>query len=583
LFGIACVYPPSDASEDTDTDAGPTLDGGTTGGPGDDGDDGDGGDSSGGTPTDPPPADCDELEATVLDILQTNCAGCHGPGSVGKGDFDYVLDIEKLIASGKIVKGDPAASPLFKKVSSGEMPPASATQRPSDEDKWALEDFILSCTDDAPPPTECQGTNQFISNDEMFQAMFADINSLPDRDREFARYFTLVHLHNQGVCDKELDVFRDGLVKIVNSLSTETLAVAPESIDGKNLIYRIDLRDYNWEETNDFGQDKWELVANQSPYRILFFEDDFRTLQLFAGTEFPFQRVDHFLFEASQEDTYYEFLDIPDNLSVLEQDLAVDINDNIIDEEVWRAGFVESGVSEQNRVIERHLLGTGGNRIMWISYDFADDNGGANVLANPLDFEEAGSEVIFTLPNGFHGYMIVDAFGDRLDVAPDFIVTDPAQKDHNVRAGISCMSCHSTGINLKEDEVRNYVLNSTEFDFEEKEIVEAIYPDPSEMTALMEGDAQAYADALSRVGLTPKQNEEPAIRVFQGYEANVSLEAAAAELGLTPEQLQKDLSKLDPQLAPLEWTQIKREVFEDLFAESVCLLNIGIADDSECD
>jgi hypothetical protein len=145
------------------------------------------------------------------------------------------------------------------------------------------------------------------------------------------------------------------------------------------------------------------------------------------------------------------------------------------------------------------------------------------------------------------------------------------------------MSCHSTGINLKEDEVRNYVLNSTEFDFEEKEIVEAIYPDPSEMTALMEGDAQAYADALSRVGLTPKQNEEPAIRVFQGYEANVSLEAAAAELGLTPEQLQKDLSKLDPQLAPLEWTQIKREVFEDLFAESVCLLNIGIADDSECD
>ncbi|PCC69449.1 hypothetical protein SAMN02745121_08948 [Nannocystis exedens] len=48
-----------------------------------------------------------------------------------------------------------------------------------------------------------------------------------------------------------------------------------------------------------------------------------------------------------------------------------------------------------------------------MSHDFANNQGTSNIFAHPLDFEADGGEIIFSLPNGMQGYMIVDAAGSR--------------------------------------------------------------------------------------------------------------------------------------------------------------------------
>ena len=45
--------------------------------------------------------------------------------------------------------------------------------------------------------------------------------------------------------------------------------------------------------------------------------------------------------------------------------------------------------------------------------------------------------------------MLVDANNRRIDKAPTAIVSDPRRPDRAVEPGVSCMSCHLTGIQPK--------------------------------------------------------------------------------------------------------------------------------------
>ena len=86
-------------------------------------------------------------------------------------------------------------------------------------------------------------------------------------------------------------------------------------------------------------------------------------------------------------------------------------NDNAV-----RAGFNGSGVARNNRVLERHDAAHGA---YWKSYDFSDNTNRQNIFEHPLGpggasgFQHAGGEIIFHLPNGLHGYLLVDGTGRR--------------------------------------------------------------------------------------------------------------------------------------------------------------------------
>jgi mono/diheme cytochrome c family protein len=525
--------------------------------------------------------DCPAVETQALTILQTHCASCHGPGTNTAG-FDYVLDPKALEDSGMIAPGDALSSLLYKRIANDEMPPPAKQQRPTDQDVAVIFRWIESCRTLEPIGGGMAGQGMsYFDRQSVLGWMLADLSSFDLGDRKFIRYLSLAQLYNAGITGQELDVYRYALAKAVNALSLGTQLVVPEAIDDNSTVYRIDLRDYEWQATST-RRDKWEELVAANPYAVEFLEDEAEVLKLFTGTRVPVQTGDWLVNAATQPPLYHTMLDIPATLAGLEAQLGLNIARDIENEDVWRAGFLDSGVSFQNRVIERHEIPVANNRSLWISYDFADNGGRENIFADPLDFEPDGSEIIFSLPNGLHAYMIVNAAGQRLDAAPDNIVVDPLQQDRDVRNGISCMSCHSGGTKPKDDELRSYVDSSADFAFTTKQSVLALHPKPADFQRLIEKDAAVFKTALEALAPPPNMPAEPIITVFNEFDENVDLKRAAAELSVRPEVLLAELGGLDPGLSPLAYTSVKRDVFREAFAETVCRLNIGLADDAAC-
>jgi serine/threonine-protein kinase len=279
---------------------------------------------------------------------------------------------------------------------------------------------------------------------------------------------------------------------------------------------------------------------------------------------------------------YHDVLGVPARLSDLERQLGISISQDIVREQVDRSGFQTSAVAQQNRVIERHDTATGGNRSLWITYDFAGVGGRRNIFSHPLDFLADGSEVIFTLPNGLHGYMVVDAAGNRLNQVNNNIEKDVSQRDGQVTNGISCVGCHDAGAKFKKDEIRDFVRGSFEFDARTKDLVDALYSPAVEFQNLVTQDSAAYSLQLRAMSFPPTVTAEPVAAVFHKFEQDVDLNTAASELGFTSRQLLSQLGRLNPDLAPLATGAIKRDVWRARFAQTVCLLNIGRTNDAAC-
>jgi hypothetical protein len=177
--------------------------------------------------------------------------------------------------------------------------------------------------------------------------------------------------------------------------------------------------------------------------------------------------------------------------------------------------------------------------------------------------------------------MLFDENENRIDVAPDDVVTDPRMEDHNVRNGISCFGCHDEIIQTS-DAVRDYVAQSTDFDVQTKEAVQKLYASKSAMNALQEQDTEVLRNAYVAAGVDVASPIEPVSESFTRFRLNVDLQRAAAELGVTPTALSSQLGALDPALGLLATGSVKRDVWTTLFAETACLLNVGLTDDPAC-
>ncbi|MBC8071936.1 MAG: hypothetical protein IAG13_26650, partial [Deltaproteobacteria bacterium] len=65
---------------------------------------GDGGDEAA-------PQDCEATQLDALQVLQDHCVACHVPDAGNA--FDYLTDLERLVAEGLLVPGDATGSPLL--------------------------------------------------------------------------------------------------------------------------------------------------------------------------------------------------------------------------------------------------------------------------------------------------------------------------------------------------------------------------------------------------------------------------------------------------------------------------------------
>jgi hypothetical protein len=284
-------------------------------------------------------------------------------------------------------------------------------------------------------------------------------------------------------------------------------------------------------------------------------------------------RGDWFVANASRPPLYHTVLGIPEQILDLENRLGVNVAQDYFQETYLRAGFNGSGVSRNNRLIEQHDSHFGS---YWKSFDFASNSNQQNLFANPFGpgkgekfFVHDGGEMIFTLPNGFQGYMLTDAQGQRIDKGPTSIVSDPQRPDRAVENGISCMSCHAQGLIRKQDQIRNHVeANSQSFSESELYQIRSVYRQ-DRLDQIFDRDLQRFAQANAEAGI-PLSKYEPILMLVKKYEEELTSAAVAAELQIKEAELaellasDKDILRTVGQIM-VPGATLQRGVFESTF------------------
>lgn len=508
-------------------------------------------------------------------ILERNCLHCHrGDSSASRAKFD-VRSAESMMDAGVVVAGEPESSLVWELAHRGTMPPRSQGQlsRLTPADAQVVADWIAAGANEFP----ASSPRDYISLQQTLAAIQADLQALPDQAmRSRQRYFSLVEAsNNSAVTDDALRMQRAALSKALNSLSWQREIVVPRAINASETLYAVDIEQLGW------TRDHWIAVRVRYPYAIGFqnladpsLAELEREIIRLSGDGEPLYRVrvDWFVSTALQPELYHTLLydlslpeltqrpddsgqlDNPKRMTAadLERYLEIDLISNFHrgGEYAIRSGFTASGVSGQNRLLERHRTKYGA---YWKSYDFKADNRrsiltqfplGPNFPNHPqpqLVFEHDGGEVIFHLPNGLQGYLLVDGADRRIDSGPIEVVSDVLKTSGTptIVTGVSCFACHKLGmISAPPDEVRQ---SARVFD-RARDHVQRLYSPLDVFERAIDVDGQQFMNALELaigsillVGDDQKRSvgdfPEPVFEVARPYlQDELNLAAIAAEL-----------------------------------------------------
>lgn len=529
--------------------------------------------------------------ADAENVLATNCGECHGSKlqlDDASGGMNYIDDIDKLVEAGKIIPLNSKESRIVERMRDGSMPPSfSQKPRVTDQEIDVVAQFI-----DQPRfwpgvdggETSCP--DQLFTFDDLYQEVAGDLRSLDADDALTTRYISLTNRFTAGVCKgAALDRERNALFKMVNMLSTETTVEQPEPVNPDETIYRIDLEDYGWDKpvtvvnadgsTTDFT-DKWEALIANDQYAVEFVGDDADDAKLDSNTTVPVLLADSLLDAATIGNLYYALIDVDvqDTLdNFILNTLDIDVVDNLEQEDQVRAGTTKSRISRQDRVVERDEIGVR-QGVLWQSFDFEDD-ANDSIFEDPFNFAEGGTEAIFTLPNGLFGFIIADA--NSTIVEDSDILLDTNQNNFRAVTSISCSNCHAQGLIPVIDEVREIALanaRTSGLNNDEVEQLRNVYPEPADFARIVLDDStRFFKGALSEAGVTV-EGGDPVASTFFRFDQDISLEDAAGDLGLTPDELQDNLNDLNPELNVLDQGRLDRDDFTQFYIDSLCILSL---------
>lgn len=487
----------------------------------------------------------DDVKSILDRVERADEAKGRMPKSKGKpGDPSYVapLTAEEVTLLNTWAKGGAApAAPV-----AAAPPPAAAPPAPAPVPDSASTPAV------APPAAPVRS---FVPLREEIRLIAEDVEKLPESTQPFVRYLTLTNLANLRDAagrpvedDTQMDTYRAALGKLLNSLSHEGQITVPVAVDAGKTIHRFDLRDYGW------TQEEWEShVVAGYPYALRGV-DGKRERDIAAATHSraAWVRADWFTFAASQPPLYNQLLRLPDNDRDLEQQLGVDVIGNLQNRRAVRAGFRESGVSQGNRMIERHELGRYPGAY-WKSYDFSplQRHGQHDLFRSPLgpvgagltpnadrEFAHDGGEIVWNLRNGLQAYYLSTSKGVKLDRAPTEIVQDRKRRDGAIINGISCMACHDQGMKYTldkpieqfRDEVGEVALKAG-LDRTEASHVKDLYVSQEKLHAVVKADEERFKKALAAAMPGYSQPIDPVIRLYNRFKGDVRLETLAAEFG----------------------------------------------------
>ena len=545
------------------------------------------------------------LSDRVLATFQKHCSRCHGvelerQGTRPKGGFGFVDDLARLAREREyVIAGLPARSPLYAALLADADPrmPLGAGQDASKALSSAavadVADWIKSLAD-ADIPARAGAPHRQRADD--LRDMLRDLTrTVSGRQRAHTRYVTLSHLWNLDASEAELDVARQAVAKLLNSLSWQGALAVLEPVDAAGTVLRLNLHDLGWSAAD------WDAIVARYPYGLLDHSPEESLLQAATQAALPWVRGDWLVANASVTPLYEQLLRLPSTpaeLAAFESDqLGVDLGNDLIDERAVRAGLRTSEVAVGHRVLERHPARHGA---YWIAWDLKTPRPDAREEASRRDlfrapvgpaalaefrsvrrdhcFEHSGSERLFNLPNGLQGYLIVDSVGTRLSSGPLEYVADRRHASRRLVNARSCMGCHADGIKPARDALRDHVLASSEFGRDVKELIEGLHPPAGEFERLQSADRRRFQGALGQLGIAAG-GPEPIQALALQYEQRLDARAVAAELGVDLRVIEARLgdpaSSLRPFAAALPGEGLAREAFSAQFGALVKELSLG--------
>lgn len=534
------------------------------------------------------PSEAELQRAAAENILRVNCGQCHGPDLTPdntRGGMNYIDDLDELVKNDKVIPLNADGSQIIQYMRSGIMPPSGVQPRPSDRDIDAVADFINNPLYWPEYERVDACDNEIQTFDDIYRTVADDLRDAEAEDQPFLRYLTLSNRFNAGVCAAALDQDRHAVSKLVNMLSIRANIEAPEAVDAEGTIFRIDIRDYEWNRPIEVGgvafDDAWEAIIALSPYAIPFVGDQADDVREDSGTDVAVLSLDGILETAAFGALYYALIGVDVNqplATFISDQLGIDVAANLADGEVIRAGTTQSALTRQDRVLERHDIEERPGAF-WQSFDFEADVVNSSIFIDPFDFVAGGTEAIFSLPNGLLGFVIADA-NDAIQEESN-ILLDAFANDYVARTAVSCSGCHALGFNEAVDEVREFAeTNRLRFDGDELQLIRETYLRPEQFAAVIEDDSELYQRALDDAGV-PASGVDPVSQVFLRFDADLNSRRVAGDLGISLEDLERDIRDLNPVLQvvlPIEGVdpryapKLDRDDFTAVYLESLCIL-----------
>ena len=404
-----------------------------------------------------------------------------------------------------------------------------------------------------PRPATCEFAKK-IDNDDVAKAIDAAVTAAGEAAALELRFITLAHLANACATPAEMDAYRQGVSKLLNSLSWGAQPISPIAIDDTKTILSFKLSDIGWVDEH------WNALARAEPKA--FATDLSGKSKTLNANSRPI-RGDWLANTATQPPFYNELLGLPPTLEETARLLGVNRQMDGATGHGMRAGVRSSLVTRGPRVIERHQADT---RRFWLAFDFVDGQGEHDIFDRPLggvrgapdkaQFRSDGQRLIFTLSNGFFGYALFEPDGHRIDQLPQRLEPEAARSSGSTVAGASCLSCHGVGLKPFTDAVKGYVASDKFTGSREvRDQALALYDSANDWAHVLDEDGYRFRRALIQAGIDPDlslHGLELTAALANRYERSVDFATLAAELGLNSEAFEQRLSLTrlpDPSLA----------------------------------
>ena len=535
--------------------------------------------------------------ATAERVLDKHCAGCHQAGRTEAGappagNFANVLDLDALARNGALITpGDADASPLYQLMVARQMPPdprarsvhGSASAAPdgtpaaanaaaaSNNSPQAASAGAAAAADGpnarpAPQGAVAPAVDIGAAELEAVRAWIDDLASNAGACQRRAhisaqaiaatidawtgeiggeraaglRFVSLASLANGCASDAEMAAARQGVLKLLNSLSWLAAPVEVETVGDDLALLAFRLGDAGW------SAEHWELLLSRLPAasRITVSADAGVRL----GTPHPVVPATWLAATAADPAVYAQLLGLPASLEALAGVAGVALDDARESGSVKRGAVRSSAETGAVRFIDFYTARRGA---FWVAHDTASRDG--DPLDEPLtgwlpssaavDTDGTGtavpdsgmSRVLMELPNGFAAFA---AYADRASAGPAA----------GNAASLRCLSCHAAGPTGYKDELAQHVASAAYAGSDlGRDLVRQSLVGAGEAARLVTGHSVRHGEALANAGVAPEvtlDGLEPVTALIARHERDADLTAAAADMLIAPADLDAGLNEV---------------------------------------